>query len=287
MIGTSTEQNGEKKGLKIMTTGEKISKERKLLNYTQEQLAGLLGVSRQSVSKWESDIAYPETDKLVKMGKLFDCSLDYLLNESVTDKNAVASSGEGAFVKSVKKISKSIFKERKSEKMVFGMPLYHIGKDAKGFFAIGKNAQGVFSVGLKSKGIVSLGLMSRGIISVGVLSLGLLSVGVLSLGLVAIGSVALGLIAIGAFAMGLVAIGAFAMGLYASGAFALGYYSAVGEYAKAMIAYGETTASGSLFSQVGPLKDADFGTMLDMVKEKSPAWLSWARNIFSFFVRGL
>lgn len=77
------------------------------------------------------------------------------------------------------------------------------------------------------------------------------------------------------------------MGLYASGAFALGYYSAVGEYAKAMIAYGETTASGSLFSQVGPLKDADFGTMLDMVKEKSPAWLSWARNIFSFFVRGL
>mgnify|MGYP003443729085 CR=1 FL=1 len=62
-----------------MTTGEKISKERKLLNYTQEQLAVLLGVSRQSVSKWESDIAYPETDKLVKMGKLFDCSLDYLL----------------------------------------------------------------------------------------------------------------------------------------------------------------------------------------------------------------
>ena len=67
----------------------------------------------------------------------------------------------------------------------------------------------------------------------------------------------------------------------------MGYYSAVGEYARAMIAYGETRASGSIFSQVGPLKDADFSTMLDMVKEKSPAWLSWARNIFGFFVRGI
>ena len=55
-----------------MTLGEKIAKQRKDLNYTQEQLADILGVSRQSISKWESDIAYPETDKLVKMGKLFE-----------------------------------------------------------------------------------------------------------------------------------------------------------------------------------------------------------------------
>ena len=45
-----------------MTLGEKIAKQRKELNYTQEQLADILGVSRQSISKWESDIAYPETD---------------------------------------------------------------------------------------------------------------------------------------------------------------------------------------------------------------------------------
>ena len=55
-----------------MTLGEKLSKLRKEYNYTQEQLADILGVSRQSISKWESDIAYPETDKLVKMGKLFE-----------------------------------------------------------------------------------------------------------------------------------------------------------------------------------------------------------------------
>ena len=70
-----------------MTLGEKIAKQRKELNYTQEQLADILGVSRQSISKWESDIAYPETDKLIKMGKLFDCSMDYLLNEDSLDNN--------------------------------------------------------------------------------------------------------------------------------------------------------------------------------------------------------
>ena len=69
-----------------MTFGEKLSKERKLNNYTQEQLAEILGVSRQTVSKWELDIVYPETDKLVKLGELFHCSMDYLLKESVDDK---------------------------------------------------------------------------------------------------------------------------------------------------------------------------------------------------------
>ena len=69
-----------------MTLGEKIVKQRKDLEYTQEQLAEILGVSRQSVSKWESDLAYPETDKLIKMGKLFDCSMDYLLIDDITEK---------------------------------------------------------------------------------------------------------------------------------------------------------------------------------------------------------
>ena len=62
-----------------MTLGEKLSKLRKEYNYTQEQLADLLGVSRQSISKWESDIAYPETEKLIELGKLFECSMDFLL----------------------------------------------------------------------------------------------------------------------------------------------------------------------------------------------------------------
>ena len=65
-----------------MTLGEKISKLRKENNITQEQLASVFGVSRQAISKWESDAAFPETDKLLKMSELFKCSLDYLLKDS-------------------------------------------------------------------------------------------------------------------------------------------------------------------------------------------------------------
>ncbi len=71
----------------MMSFGEKLSKLRKEYNYTQEQLADILGVSRQAVSKWESDIAYPETDKLIELGRLFDCTMDYLLKEEVDEKN--------------------------------------------------------------------------------------------------------------------------------------------------------------------------------------------------------
>lgn len=71
-----------------MTLGDKLSKLRKENNYTQEQLADVLGVSRQAVSKWESNITYPETDKLIHISKLFHCTTDYLLldeDETVTD----------------------------------------------------------------------------------------------------------------------------------------------------------------------------------------------------------
>lgn len=63
-----------------MTTGEKLQKLRKENNYTQEELAEILDVSRQSISKWESDGAFPETDKLITLSKIYHCTVDYLLN---------------------------------------------------------------------------------------------------------------------------------------------------------------------------------------------------------------
>lgn len=66
-----------------MTVGEKITKLRKEQNLTQEQFAEILKVSRQSVSKWERDDAYPDTEKLIRISKLFDCSLDYLLKDEL------------------------------------------------------------------------------------------------------------------------------------------------------------------------------------------------------------
>ena len=55
-------------------------------NMTQEQLAMLLGVSRQSVTKWEAEKSYPEIDKLLKICQLFDCTLDDLVQGDLTDR---------------------------------------------------------------------------------------------------------------------------------------------------------------------------------------------------------
>lgn len=71
-----------------MTTGEKLQKLRKDNNYTQEELADIMNVSRQSISKWESDVAFPETEKLIALSKLYHCTIDYLLN---TDNNDITS----------------------------------------------------------------------------------------------------------------------------------------------------------------------------------------------------
>ena len=96
-----------------MTLGEKIAKQRKELNYTQEQLANILGVSRQSISKWESDIVCPEPDKLIELGKMFDCSMDYLLKEEVTEKSGVQISG---FTEKVEEISRNVMTEKNKGK---------------------------------------------------------------------------------------------------------------------------------------------------------------------------
>ena len=61
---------------------ESIKKLRKKYNISQEVLADSLGITVQAISKWESDITYPETDKLIRISDLFNCSLDYLLKDT-------------------------------------------------------------------------------------------------------------------------------------------------------------------------------------------------------------
>ena len=66
-----------------MTTGEKLAALRREKGITQEQLAELVHVSRQSVSRWEMDAAFPETEKLIKLSHLLACSIDFLLNNDM------------------------------------------------------------------------------------------------------------------------------------------------------------------------------------------------------------
>lgn len=76
-----------------MILADKIINERKKNGWSQEELADMLGVSRQSVSKWESAQSIPDLQKILKMAEVFNVSTDYLLKEDMEpDTNATPAS---------------------------------------------------------------------------------------------------------------------------------------------------------------------------------------------------
>ncbi len=64
-----------------MNIGDKILKYRKLKGYSQEDIANSLNVSRQTVSKWETNQSTPDFNKIIPLCKLFEISADELLDE--------------------------------------------------------------------------------------------------------------------------------------------------------------------------------------------------------------
>jgi len=67
-----------------MTLGEKIQALRKQHRMSQEQLADELNISRQAVSKWETNESQPDIERLVEIGGLFNVSTDYLIKDGYT-----------------------------------------------------------------------------------------------------------------------------------------------------------------------------------------------------------
>lgn len=67
-----------------MAFNENLQNLRKMKGMSQEQLAEQLGVSRQAISKYESGNGYPETEKLITICEIFDCSMDTLIKGKIT-----------------------------------------------------------------------------------------------------------------------------------------------------------------------------------------------------------
>ena len=61
-----------------MTLGERIGNLRRDAGYSQEYVAESLGVSRQAVSKWETDLSSPDTENLIKLAELLNTSVQFL-----------------------------------------------------------------------------------------------------------------------------------------------------------------------------------------------------------------
>ena len=72
-----------------MNLADNLKRIRKDNNLSQEQLAEKLGVSRQSVSKWESGQSYPEMDKVLQICSLFNLNINELINENIKEINEI------------------------------------------------------------------------------------------------------------------------------------------------------------------------------------------------------
>lgn len=72
-----------KKGMIIMEIGKKIANTRKELGITQVELADKMAVTRQTVSRWESEAALPDVEKISQIATILNVSCDYLLKDDV------------------------------------------------------------------------------------------------------------------------------------------------------------------------------------------------------------
>ena len=217
-----------------MTIGTKIYEYRKKAGMTQEELAERLGVSRQAVSKWESDYAIPETEKILEMCRLFNVSADELLLDGAPSNEQSAPRKDYGFIK-----HSGLHFEYISKTKVRGTPLLHVN-----FGFCHCRAKGIFAFGNVATGIVAGGLLSVGLLSFGLLSIGLLAFGPAAIGLLfAAGAVAAGTLAFGGVAVGVMCFGGFSAGYFAVGGAAFGQYAA-GGYAKGFLAAGQSGVSG-------------------------------------------
>lgn len=261
-----------------MEFGSKLQKLRKDKGLSQEALAEMLDVSRQSVSKWESGGAYPETDKLITLSEIFGVTLDSLMKGE-----RVKEDEESGYAVPFWTVRGSFF-EYKSPKTLFGLPLVHIHfgyglKKAKGIIAIGNIASGVISIGLLSKGILAFGLLSMGIISIGCLSLGLL---------LALGSISVGIFSVGAVAVGIFSLGALSVGMFSTGAIAVGSHIAIGDYAYGHIAVGRVAEGVRTFIDDSPRGQSFSMINAEEVKraisEEYPNMWNWIIKLMTSFL---
>lgn len=198
-----------------MGFAEKLTTLRKQTGMSQEQLADRLGVTRQSVSKWESSTAMPELGKLIAISELFDVTVDYLVKDYME-----SSDGGGSGETDTARLERKLDDLYREHQMSFG-PLFQYTSRTRAFgvplvsIRFGRDRQ-------PTRYNTAVGIIAIGNFAVGAVSIGLISVGILSVGMIALGGLALGVVAIGFGAFGVSALGAYAAGVAAVGHAAIG-----------------------------------------------------------------
>lgn len=229
--------------------GDRLQVLRSEHGYSQEQLADLVGVSRQAVSKWETGSSMPDIDNLVRLSELYEQSLDIIVKG--TEAESTAPNGkpteqvvelDGFTSDMVRVRLYSRHYEYRSKAMLFGLPVVHINIGRKnGKLAV---AKGIIAVGTVALGGVSIGVFSLGLLSVGIFALGAAALGTLCAGILSTGVLALGVLSFGVVSIGYFATGVTAVGVYARGVATIASKVAVGVAAAAPVAIGKESAEG-------------------------------------------
>lgn len=231
-----------------MKFSEKLMELRRSRGWSQEQLGEQLGVTRQTVSKWELGETTPEMEKIAAISDLFGVSTDELIKGTAPEQTAPLPEEKPLPEDKPhpeEKPFRRLHYEYKSKRSWHGLPLVHVncglGKcRAKGVIAVGNVACGIFAVGLASAGVVTVGIASIGLLVLTcVAGIGLACSGAIAAGLFAFGGAALGLFAFGGAAVGWVAFGGAAAGSYAFGGAASATQIAWGGFANGHIAIGD------------------------------------------------
>lgn len=110
-----------------MTLKEKIYNLRKNAGYSQEALAEKTGVSRQSVSKWETGESVPEIDKIVALSKIFSVTTDYLLNDDYGEQIKEEGNTVSVQIKEIEDVKEAVKSKTPKYAWLFGVLLAVIG----------------------------------------------------------------------------------------------------------------------------------------------------------------
>ena len=249
---------------------------RRQAGLSQEDLANLLGVTRQAVQKWEAGTSRPDMDNLVSLAEYFKVSLDYLVT------------GQEATPPPAPTVVNNYYHEHrwhyeyKSKRTLFGLPLVHINCGPGIHWA-----RGIIAIGDIATGFVALGGVAVGLVSLGALSLGLLlALGALSVGIAAVGGLAIGVTAWGGFAFGLLSVGGISFGVYAAGGVVTASKVAVGGAVSAPLAIGGAAEGAQTFLiPLDGLKGADLDAAkaaIDAACKGAPGVVSWLLKLFLF-----
>lgn len=136
-----------------MKLADKIIQLRKKNGYSQEELAELLNVSRQSVSKWESAQSIPDLKKILKMSSIFAVSTDYLLKDDLGEEEFY----NGEIVDSELENEKTIYVSMEEASEFLTKTLYSAKQISFGaMLCILSPVMLIFLLGLNSMNIISL-----------------------------------------------------------------------------------------------------------------------------------